>query len=85
MFNTYVIQNTETNTLPDRLLTEVYKDKRAADRRRFEQLNILLGNPTVQQVKRMLYKGGNNFICDGEFVQRADVEWFLDYKEKCCL
>lgn len=68
---------------PDRLLTEKYKDKRDSDKRKFDRLNELLGNPSFEQIKMKLYKGkGDNFICHGEFVTRADIEWFLKYKEK---
>lgn len=68
---------------PDRLLTEMYKDNRDSEKRKFDRLNELLDFPTVQQIKMKLYKGqGENFICHGEFVNRTDIEWFLKYKEK---
>lgn len=78
MFDTHIVY-----CPPDRLLTEIYKDDRESEKRKYDRLNTLLGNPTLDQIKTKLYKGkGDNFICHGEFVKRAEIEWFLQYKEK---
>ncbi len=78
-----MFDTTITYCPPDRLLTEIYKDKKDINKRKFDRLNKLLGNPTLDQIKMKLYKGkGDNFICHGEFVKRADIEWFIHYKEE---
>lgn len=82
MFDT--IQYTKVITPPDRLLTEVYKDGRDADKRKFDRLNKLLNFPTLDRIKMRLYKmSGNDIITDcGERVHKNEIKWFIDYKEK---
>lgn len=82
MFDT--IQYTKIITPPDRLLTEVYKDGRDADKRKFDRLNKLLNYPTLDRIKMRLYKmSGNDIITDcGERVHKNEIKWFIDYKEK---
>lgn len=68
---------------PDRLMTEMYKDQRESDKRKYDWLDKLLNSPTFDQIKTRLYKmKGNNVILKGEWISRADIEWYLDYKQK---
>lgn len=78
------IQYTQVITPPDRLLTEMYKDGRDSDKRKFDRLNKLLNYPTLDRIKMRLYKmSGNDIITDcGERVHKNEIKWFIDYKEK---
>lgn len=68
---------------PDRLLTEMYKDERDSDKRKFDRLNELLNFPTLDRIKMRLYKmTGNDIIINGERVHKNEIKWFIDYKEK---
>lgn len=69
---------------PDRLLTEMYKDERDSDKRKFDRLNKLLNFPTIDRAKTRLYKmTGNDIITDSsERISKAELKWFIDYKEK---
>lgn len=69
---------------PDRLLTEIYKDERDRDKRKFDRLNKLLNFPTIDQAKTRLYKmTGNDIITSSlERISKAELKWFIDYKEK---
>ena len=81
MFNTtYNV----TYVPPDRLMTEMYKDIRDADYRRYERLNKLLNYPTLDRIKMRLYKmKSDDIITDcGERVHKNEIKWFIDYKEK---
>lgn len=69
---------------PDRLLTEIYKDERDSDKRKFDRLNKLLNFPTIDRAKTRLYKmSGNDIITDSlERVTKTELKWFIEYKEK---
>lgn len=69
---------------PDRLLTEMYKDERDSDKRKFDRLNKLLNFPTIDRAKTRLYKmTGNDIITDSlERISKAELKWFIEYKEK---
>lgn len=69
---------------PDHLLTEMYKDERDSDKRKFDRLNKLLNFPTIDHAKTRLYKmSGNDIITSSlERISKAELKWFIDYKEK---
>lgn len=82
MFNTYtsVVQNV---TLPDRLLTEMYKDERQCEQRRYEVIRNCTNDANIETLKELLYKHPNDtYIFGGRIFKKADVEAYIEYRTK---
>lgn len=81
MFNTYTI--TQNVTLPDRLLTEMYKDERQNEHRRFEVIRKYTNDADIEKLKEMLYKHPNEtYIFGGRIFKKADIEAYIEYRTK---
>lgn len=82
MFNKYV--NVSQNiTLPDRLLTEIYKDGRQLEQRRIDTIREYTNDADVEKLRELLYKHPNEtYIFGGRIFKKADIEAYIDYRTK---
>lgn len=83
MFDRYVVQETKIITPPDRLLTEMYKDERQRQQRRFEVIRDYTKDVDLEKLKEILYKHPNGpYIFGGRIFKKDDLEAYIDYRTK---
>lgn len=85
MFNN--IQNKTTIlSLPDRLLTEKYKDERQREFNRFEMLKEYTHDAPIEEIEKILYKhngdSDDSYIFSGRFFKRKDIEDYIEWRKK---
>lgn len=82
MFNKYV--NVSQNvTLPDRLLTEIYKVEQQREQRKIDTIREYTHDADVEKLRELLYKHPNEtYIFNGRMFKKADIEAYIDYRTK---
>lgn len=79
--------NTQNVTLPDRMLTEVYKDileeKRQIAQRRYEVIRKYTNDADIEKLKELLYTHpSETYIFGGRIFKKKDIEAYIDYREE---
>lgn len=83
-----IIDNNEINfaglrQLPDRLLTEMYKDQKERERKRFEVIREYTNDCDIEKLQTILYKHPQNTYIFGEKrFKIEDIEAYIEYRTK---
>lgn len=77
------ISFTGLRQLPDRLLTEMYKDQKARERNRFEIIREYTNDADIEQLKTILYKHPQKtYFFGGKMFRIEDIEAYIEYRAK---
>lgn len=77
------ISFTGLSQLPDRLLTEMYKDQKTRERNRFEMIREYTNDTDIEKLKTILYKyPQKTYFFGGKMFKKEDIEAYIEYRAK---